>query len=321
MIKLKINELSEGQWNDFVGENNGDFLQSWQWGKLQEKENKKVFRINIISEKNELIGVFHCFQKKIKIIGNYLYIPRGPVFKKDIIMDPNVIINFIKNIADGPVFCIWESLTPLSFGNVFNNIDNIQPPQTLILNLEKNEEVLFKDLNYSRRQGINFAKKNGVEVVSGSSNELFDIFWNLLCDTGKRQKFGYFSKAHYLNIKNNFKTKIYVSKQNNQYHASAQVIFWYKSAYYLHAGSANINKKLRASDLLLWEIILDCKKEGMEKLDLWGIDKKKWPGVTEFKKSFGGDEFIYPPAKLIVFKKIKYLLYKMLSFLINLVRK
>ena len=62
--------------------------------------------------------------------------------------------------------------------------------------------------------------------------------------------------------------------------------------------------------LLQWEQIKEAKKRGCIEYDFWGIDDKKWPGVTRFKKGFGGQEITYPGAFDLIFQPIWYRLYK-----------
>jgi lipid II:glycine glycyltransferase (peptidoglycan interpeptide bridge formation enzyme) len=62
--------------------------------------------------------------------------------------------------------------------------------------------------------------------------------------------------------------------------------------------------------LLQWGAVLKAKERGMKWYDFWGIDEKKWSGVTRFKKRFGGKEVSYPPASDLVLSKFWYKIYK-----------
>ena len=70
--------------------------------------------------------------------------------------------------------------------------------------------------------------------------------------------------------------------------------------------------------LLHRRIIEEARKRGMERYDLWGIDEIHWPGVTRFKRGFGGEEKYYPNAVDIVFRPIPYMLYTVARRLRNL---
>ncbi|PIR92771.1 hypothetical protein COT99_04470 [Candidatus Falkowbacteria bacterium CG10_big_fil_rev_8_21_14_0_10_43_10] len=58
-----------------------------------------------------------------------------------------------------------------------------------------------------------------------------------------------------------------------------------------------------------------AKKLGYAKYDFYGIDEKKWPGVTRFKRGFGGGEINYQGCFDIVFNNKWYEIYKLVKWL------
>ena len=66
-----------------------------------------------------------------------------------------------------------------------------------------------------------------------------------------------------------------------------------------------------ATYILHWEIIKYAKENGFNEYDFWGIDEKKWPGVTRFKKGFGGREVEYAGSYDYVFQPFWYKLYNL----------
>ena len=51
----------------------------------------------------------------------------------------------------------------------------------------------------------------------------------------------------------------------------------------------------------------------MERFDSWGVDYKRFPGVSKFKEGFGGEKLVYPQGFDIPLKKIPYCGYKTVS--------
>jgi lipid II:glycine glycyltransferase (peptidoglycan interpeptide bridge formation enzyme) len=64
--------------------------------------------------------------------------------------------------------------------------------------------------------------------------------------------------------------------------------------------------------LLQWEIIKKAKAAGCKYYDFFGIDEKKWPGVTRFKHGFSGEEIKYPGTFDMIFNLTSYNLYRIL---------
>jgi len=53
------------------------------------------------------------------------------------------------------------------------------------------------------------------------------------------------------------------------------------------------------------------KTRGYMFYDFWGIDSKKWPGVTRFKLGWGGNQVEYPGSFDLPISKFWYLVYKL----------
>ena len=70
-----------------------------------------------------------------------------------------------------------------------------------------------------------------------------------------------------------------------------------------------------APHLLHWRIIQEAKRRGFQYYDLWGIGEKRWPGLTRFKKGFGGEMVHYPPSIEIVYRPLRYRLYRLARLL------
>ena len=83
----------------------------------------------------------------------------------------------------------------------------------------------------------------------------------------------------------------------------------HNTAYYLHGAMDREYKSLMAPYFMHWEIIKKLKVEGCKLYDFWGIDAKKWPGVTRFKLGWGGDQKEYPGSFDLVISKFWYFIY------------
>lgn len=72
-----------------------------------------------------------------------------------------------------------------------------------------------------------------------------------------------------------------------------------KSAYYWQAFTNKNGRKEKTQYKIVWGGILWAKKQGAKIFDFEGIydgrfPNKSWLGFTHFKKSFGGDEIVFP---------------------------
>jgi len=321
---MEINFFNDNDksWNKFLIENNGNFLQSFEWGKFQRDFSKKIFRIEI-KEKQKILLRAQVIQKKISF-KTYLYIPYGPVFNKNVSSEQkHKIFDFflikIQNLLqkEKPVFLRIEPLNNLPSQSKFHFqklLKRIQPQKTLILDLEKTKDEIFNDFNKKTRYNIRLAQKKEVKIKILS--DYSDAFYRLMEKTKKRQGFRSHSEIYYKKIlridSKDFKTNLFLAEYKNNIITASIIFFFGKRAVSLHMASDYNYRALKAPDFLHWKKILFAKEKGYKEYDFWGIDEKKWPGITYFKKGFGGKEIEYGQAQDIIFQNYSYKIYSIL---------
>ncbi|HUX35699.1 MAG TPA: peptidoglycan bridge formation glycyltransferase FemA/FemB family protein [Candidatus Paceibacterota bacterium] len=316
------------------------FLQSWQWGELQEKIGRCVFRFGAP-------GLFaSAIEHKLPFGKTYLYVPHGPV-----IVSPgeNSWQNFVKaaSTAAGkkrPVFLRIEPLSKEFRGEPiedalkkagFRATKPVQPKSTLIIDLRKDEKEILDSMEHGTRYSIRAAEKRGVTVdfFSGNDREKkFEIFWEVFSETNRRHGLKSYSKEYYekvaglddsahstgsgqasLAIKGECASKIALASAEGNVISAAIFVYFGNRAFYLFAGSRAGYGKFNAPTYLLWQAMRDAKKSGYEYFDLWGIshENKNWAKITAFKKSFGGEEINSAGAWDYAFDKPFYYAYNL----------
>jgi lipid II:glycine glycyltransferase (peptidoglycan interpeptide bridge formation enzyme) len=313
------------EWDRFIKENSNSFLQSFDWGDFQEKVGKKCIRLQLKKE-NEILVQVQIIKEKA-FFSNYFYIPYGPVFAKDTSTD-------LRKIAMEAIFaeiskihakenCIFLRIEPLSkidnlvADKVFAPYRRFQPQKTLALGLEQTEEELFRSFSRTTKYNIRLAQRKGVKIQK--QKESLTDFYNLMSKTKDRQDFGIHSENYYkgiLGLNGDFiKTELFFAEYEDKKINATLMVYFGDTAITLHAGSDYNFRQIKGANLLEWEIILDARKKGFKKIDFWGIDDKKWPGLTAFKKGFGGQEIDYPEGIDIAFNGFLYYFYKTIKII------
>jgi len=313
-----INITDKKQLNDFVGsKKHAQFLQSWQWGEFQKEVSGIIWRIGV-EDGGQLLASAKLVKKQLPMGKSYFYCGRGPVG----ITNPeysgritNELFNTIKELAmqEGVMFLRFEPNWKLEIGNwKFVKTIDVQPSQTLILDLTKSEEEILQAMHQKTRYNIRLAEKKGVKIVE-SGIERFEEFWQLLVSAGDRDDFNLHGRSYYqamLNLDNSF-VKLLFAEYRGQPLAGNLVVFFGDTATYIHGGSSNQSREAMAPYALQWQTIKLAKSLGYKYYDWHGIDEVKWPGVTRFKKGFGGKEVKYPGTFDLVYDSGWYNIYKM----------
>ncbi|MCU0679875.1 MAG: aminoacyltransferase [Planctomycetes bacterium] len=317
---------SQENWDKFVfNQKPNQFLETWQWGKLQEAYGEKV-RFFIFTKKdfteekfniNEIVAASLIITKKIPGGFFYFYSPRGPLFSSDITKaEEKECQQKIKELAKKEKVLFWriEPTTENYFLNwSWRKSINLQPAQTLFLNLKMTEEELLKSMHQKTRYNINLALKKGVTVTLGQKEEALD-FLQLMQTTGERDSFRIHPLAYYKHLVSFDSNLInfFIARYQNKILAAGIFVFSGDTVTYLHGASSNEDRNVMAPFLLQWTVIKKARDLGYDYYDFFGIDEKKWPGVTRFKEGFGGEKISYPGTMDVVFQPLWYNMYTLL---------
>ncbi len=309
------------KWNVFVAANaeDGGVLQSWEWGELEKKEGYNFWRL-AWEENGELAACCLLVEWKLPFGLTYLYANRGPVLKFPIsnFQFPKIISDLEKFAREqGAIFLRIEPPYSKNLQLTTYNLQAVhpvQPHQTLRINLTQSEDELLKAMHQKTRYNIGLAEKRGVRVEG--KNDI-DAFFKLLETTTARDGFHMHPRVHYETILTTLDAKLFFATHNGQPLATALVAFFGSTAYYLHGASANEHRDVMAPYALHWEIMREAKRRGCTAYDLWGVDEKRWPGVTRFKQGFAPTTpfTTYTGTYDLPLRKIPYALYRVKKLL------
>lgn len=265
-------------------------------------------------------------KREIYLGKNYLYIPHGPEMDFSEMTggfrDP--VNNFVKHLKDlaGRHKSIFVRAEPLA-DNVAQLLveagfrkskKQTQPKRTVIVDLGGNETDILGRMHHKTRYNIKVAEKNNIVVEE--SRDL-KSFIELLKKTTERDGFSSHPAEYYRDLAAFFsgpgelQVKLFLALLDGRPVAGAVVLIHGDTGYYLHGASDYEYRSMMAPYLLHWRIIGLFKKDGLKYYDLWGIDAKKWPGVTRFKLGWGGRTVEHPGSFELSVSTFWHLAYKL----------
>jgi peptidoglycan pentaglycine glycine transferase (the first glycine) len=316
-MKIRIIE-NKKEYSDFIkGQDHAQFLQSFEWGEFQEKIGNKVIRLGV-EDKGRIIAAATLIKKNIPLGMSYFFCPRGPVFNLELKIKNEELINFlyseIKKISkkEKVIFLRFEPqemLPAKSYQLRAKKTIDIEPSQTSILNLTKTEDELLKVMHQKTRYNIRLAEKKGVEIQEARKDD-FEKFWKIMEETKDRDGFRLHGKEHYQKMLEIDFNRLFLAKYDGKLIAGIIAAFFGDTVTYVHGASSNEHRETMAPYLLQWQAIKKAKADGYKFYDFYGTDETKWPGVTRFKKGFGGSEVVYPGTFDLVFEGVWYDVYR-----------
>ncbi len=206
---------------------------------------------------------------------------------------------FLENFTS---FCKKESvcdfIIPPMHYSLFNAVPNNSYYTDLgiiVVDLQKNEEELFKAFNSNYRNEIRKAQVENLEVRFDNSQ--FTPFYSLYKSTHQRQGI-YFDPE--IELKNLVETlgerncRIAVVKKEEEIYGASLVLFNPDEAYYFQSGAMDDCPHPGANKLLQFEIMKWLKQKGVKKYIMGGyrlgdVGETKYDGIQKFKLRFGAE--------------------------------
>lgn len=262
-----------------------DFLQSEEWRKFQENTGKRTFHV-------ESDGFWvNIIERTLPVVGRYFYIPRGSVSQE--------IVDLAKKEKAG-----WIRFDPKSVENlnirpsqtrlkIWKAPHDMQPREIFVIDITRSEEELLNGMKQKTRYNLKLAEKKGVKIFIANEEKYISGFLRLVSATAKRKGIKFHPENYYRKMIEMIPgeiLKLYVAEYNNKVVAANLVVFYGKTAIYLHGATDDEYRNVMAPYLLQWRAILDAKKAGCEEYDFGGVkiteNNNSWSGITKFKLGF-----------------------------------
>ena len=178
---------------------------------------------------------------------------------------------------------------------------DVQPPDTVLVNLDQSDEALLAAMKEKCRYNIRLSAKKGVTVRRSGESEL-GVFYRLFEETAERDGIAIHSADYYAALfalaketgqGARVEIRLYIAAHEGEDLAAIITLFRGGEAVYLYGASSNNKRNLMAPYLLQWTAMRDARDFGCERYDLFGIPPADDPahpmaGLYRFKTGFGG---------------------------------
>lgn len=282
------------------------FLQSWDWGELNERDGSKIFRLGFFKD-GKLVGICLLVEERARR-GPHLLVPAGPVIDWS---DARVIKLFLMSIRDlaSKEACWFVRVRPEIFNTpqnikLFSKLGFVSAPMhlyaenTWVLDISTPEEEILAGMRKTTRYLVRKGEKAGLKLEMSVNPDNAKVLYRLQSETIERHGFVGFPEKLFKNeieiFGNDGQAQVFLCRYGKKILAAAIIVYYADTAYYHYSGSTSGDAKLPFSYFLQWQIIKEAKKRGIKYYNFWGIapndnPNHRFAGVTLFKTGFGGE--------------------------------
>jgi lipid II:glycine glycyltransferase (peptidoglycan interpeptide bridge formation enzyme) len=337
---MRLAELSESEYLTIgITQAQDNFLQSPAWGLFQKSLGKDVRYFAAYDDAGTILLSALVIVNKVGG-KNYGFAPFGPVFAVEESRQLEVFNFFAKELRkfiSQMIFLRFEPAEDFFSGEGVGGFEkkskssrivksaDLNPHQTLLLDLRQDEQSLLAAMKPKTRYNIKVAQKEDVEIrvlyevpipASGEQDPFSASAQRAGVSTYSRE---YFSRLLKFFSENSGRQKI-TARCYAAYHQgdllAANIILEYGScSTYLFGGALDKKRNTMPSYLLHWQAILDAKSRGCTAYDFWGVEtdeRHPWYGFSKFKLGFGGTIEKRPGTYDFVYKSAWYNVYRIL---------
>ena len=286
-------------WDALVNEHRGHPLQLWGWGELKSEGEWTARRLRITGPFDSAVA--QILVRRLPLPFKALaYVPRGPAVGVDgigkathrVAVMSAIVAWCRKNIGGVAVEFEpdWPEGTELPGLVAIPARNTILYPHTLVVDLTKPTDELFKELRKTTRYEIRKAERDGVTVrrvtSAAETRKVLDIY----SETAQRAGFPLHIDSYYLAIPENFGDN---SRLLAAYDPDGNIcsftwsIVSNETGFLLYGGQNQVGQHYRANPAVYWAAIKDAQELGCQRYDLNGLLGE---GIARYKKGFAKHE-------------------------------
>lgn len=319
--------LKPQAWDRFTEDHpEAHILQTSPWGEL-----KSAFGWKPRYVQQDGLGALILF-RRLPLGMSIGYIPRGPVGSDawadfwtavdDLCLEERAVFLRVEPDVWAPV---PEDFSRRQLPGFVKSDQTIQPPRTILINLEGDEDEILMAMKSKTRYNIRLAARK--DVVVQESDDI-ETFHRMMRTTGARDEFGIHSLEYYQRAYDCFAPRgacvLLIAEYEDQPLAGLMAFAHGDTAWYFYGASTNQERNRMPTYLLQWESLRWAKAKGCRVYDLWGVpdypenqledtflDRSDglW-GVYRFKRGFGGELHRTIGAWDRIYQPLIYKIYK-----------
>lgn len=307
MESAVLDSTYHDMWNGFVASSaHGHILQSWEWGEIKARTGWRPVRLALLDGAEIRAGAQVLIRSLPYGVGRLAYVPKGPVLDYGDGRLLDAMLGALRRLAaDERVISLKIEPEVIEPSPVAANLiaDGLVPAppvqmrSTIWVDLSAGEDEILARQKQKTRYNIRLAERKGVEVRSGTLEDLPD-WYRMYEVTSRRDTFSIHGLDYYRSVLGTLQPRgladLLLAYHEGDLLAGIIVFAFGHEAQYMYGASGNEKRNLMAPYLVQWRGMQWARARGATVYDLWGIpdrleeNEDLW-GVYRHKRGYGGE--------------------------------
>ena len=280
------------QWDDYILEHEGHPLQLWGWGQVKAGHGWSAERVFAYDNEDKVIGAAQILIRKLPLpFRSFAYIPRGPIVEKAY---QSEFLDSLAKLVKRDHRSVALSIEPNSFEfdaptGWRRSTNKILSPDTILLDIQKNESDLLADMAKKTRQYIRKSAAEGITIKQIRTRDEIEACLHIYQQTAERANFNLHQSQYYFDVFNQMgdHSPVFAAYLEGKPVAFLWMGISADIAYELYGGMNEDGQQLRANYALKWHVIRKVKEWGLSQYDFGGLVVG---GVSVFKQGWATEE-------------------------------
>ena len=297
-------------WRDLVGnDQTSGFMQSLEWAHFKSQQGLECLFLGIFDQDSLVGGSFFYFSKSAGG-ATLLVAPDGPVLPwhdgQLALECLNLLINHCENLTrtqlPGLIGLRIEPRLPLPVPDLLIEFAraplDLLPQESVYLDLAAPLDQIMARMKPKGRYNTRLSERKGVKVRAGSSGEMIDTFYPLICECGRRDNFAVEPLSFFVEMASTLMptglVTLLLAEHEDEVLGGLVLVTCGKMATYLYGATSNNKRNCMVGYALQWAAIQLARQAGCIQYDLYGYDQfcnsaNRYGRFSKFKSQFGGE--------------------------------
>lgn len=307
----RLGSADRAEWEKLLRQfDDATIYQTWSYGAVRWGEPNLSHLI--LEKEGIIVGLAQATIRRLPWLkAGFAYIPWGPVWRKTgEEQEDEHLRNLLRalkqeysgrrglllRLAPNEAEAHNSSIRPLLEGEGF--VLFARPYRTLLIDLSTSLDELHKKVSRRWRRALKAAQTKGLEIIEGTSDDMFNVLVALHRKMVARKKFrpgidiGEF-QAIQKDLPDQDKMKIMICLQQGEPISALCASLLGRKAVALVGGTTSQGLNSGSFHLLNWRMIERMQQAGARYYDFGGYDPEENPGTASFKDGLPGEDVMH----------------------------